>query len=299
MSKRKSIEEILNDITVSLIFDQLSTLALDRFVWNGLESTTIKPIYIETALFNHGQALFCKNKKQVAGIEIGGLICLPCSFSSDFNMYNEPLAYQAFGKGYTERYAIEECVNIRNNPRRSNMVEPLMMFAKRIADVQRTADVNVNVCKTPFLLHTTQNTELSIKNIFKKIDENAVAIFADKKFDMSDIEVLELTRSLREMFIGAELMDYQQTLFNQALSFIGINNVSIDKKERLITDEANANNEFIFDNIDLRLQWRKNACEEINKMFSLNLTVEIKQPPKPEPEETEETEDDNDGELHG
>ena len=54
---------------------------------------------------------------------------------------------------------------------------------------------------------------------------------------------------------------------------LGINNNNTDKKERLLVDEVNANNEFILVNIDHMYEERKKACEEINRKFGLNITV--------------------------
>lgn len=273
MSKKKSIEQILNEITVFMIYDQLKTLALDCFVWEGLPDV-VKQIYIETALFNHGQAAFFVDKRG------GGFMCLPCAFSGDFNVYSEPLAYRAFGKGYAELYDIDNCVNIRNNSTRTNMHEPLLMFANDIADTKRAAGVNVKVSKTPFIIKCTDKNLFSVKNMLKQVDENAFAILADKQFNTDDFEILQTTNNGQNLFIADKLVDYKNTILNEALTFIGINNVPQDKKERLITDEANSNNDFIFDNIDARLQWRQNACDEINKKYGLNVSVRLKHKPQ-------------------
>ena len=56
------------------------------------------------------------------------------------------------------------------------------------------------------------------------------------------------------------------------MTLFGLNNV-IDKKERLIVDEANANNDYINRNVDLLFKNRKIACNEINKKFGLNISV--------------------------
>ena len=57
---------------------------------------------------------------------------------------------------------------------------------------------------------------------------------------------------------------------------LGINTLAVEKKERLITDEANANNEAIDFNIGAMLKARQDACEEINKMFGLNVSVTLR-----------------------
>ena len=63
---------------------------------------------------------------------------------------------------------------------------------------------------------------------------------------------------------------------NEALTFLGINNANTDKKERLITDEVRANDEQLYIARQIMLNARKQACDEINKMFGLNIDVEFR-----------------------
>ena len=75
-------------------------------------------------------------------------------------------------------------------------------------------------------------------------------------------------------FLLDKLQNYKNEMRSELLTFLGINNNNIVKKERLITDEVNANNELISIMIDLMFDLRKKACDEINKMYGLNINVE-------------------------
>ena len=81
------------------------------------------------------------------------------------------------------------------------------------------------------------------------------------------------TFDTKAKFMGNELMDYKKSVENELLTFLGQNNLPTDKKERLITDEANSNNQLIKSFADLQLVARQMACEAINKKYDLNISV--------------------------
>jgi hypothetical protein len=153
--------------------------------------------------------------------------------------------------------------------------------------VERTLDTNVKAQKTPFIITGTDKELLTLKNIYNKIDNNEPAIYLDKSFDLKSIEVLNIKAPLAT----SELQDYKQTLMNEFLTKIGVNNANTDKKERLIMDEVNSNNEVITSYVDLMLTERLNGCKLINEMFGLNISVKLKneqEEPEAEPDTQEE-----------
>ena len=58
----------------------------------------------------------------------------------------------------------------------------------------------------------------------------------------------------------------------EILSFHGLNN-NFEKKERLLVDEVNSNNDFIDRNVELMYRQRQLACEQLNKKFGWNVKV--------------------------
>jgi hypothetical protein len=82
-------------------------------------------------------------------------------------------------------------------------------------------------------------------------------------------------------------------MWNDALTFLGIDNANTDKKERLITAEAESNDEHTDLSAEVMLKTRRIAAEQINKMYGLNVSVKIKEQKKPETKEGEK-----DGEIH-
>ena len=73
-------------------------------------------------------------------------------------------------------------------------------------------------------------------------------------------------------YVADKLIAYKKEIWNEFLTFLGINNVLVDKKERLVTDEANANNEVVNLNLQSFLIPRQEACKQFNKLFGLEGT---------------------------
>jgi len=263
MARRLTIEDMLNDFNVKLIYERLKNLALNMFEWEGLPED-MRPEYIERLLYTFGGALFCKNKYS------DQLICVQAAPAGGFNIYGEFLAYQGMGSNeYNEHYEAEECVYIRNNALKVNTHDNLMMFAIRIAGIERTIDVNVNSQKTPRIVVCDDKDILTFKNIFRQVDGNVPAIYADKSLNVDSLNVLDITAP----FVADKLADLKHDIWNDALSFLGIDNANTDKRERLVKDEVNANNSFVDFNALYMLQAREIACKEINVMFGCNVSV--------------------------
>ena len=70
-------------------------------------------------------------------------------------------------------------------------------------------------------------------------------------------------------FVADKVMQYKKAIWNEALTYLGINNIIEEKKERLISDEANSNNELINLNLQSRLAPRQEACRQFNEKFGL------------------------------
>lgn len=143
------------------------------------------------------------------------------------------------------------------------------LFAMRLYEAERTCDTNLKAQKTPILLLVDEKQRLLMENLYSQYDGNRPFIFGDKlQLDKGLIQAI----STQAPFLLDKLQDYKKEIWNEALTFLGINNIMIDKKERLITDEANSNNELINLNLQSFLAPRKKACEQFNEKFGLTNT---------------------------
>ena len=270
----------MNDLTFKIIYNKYKLIAMNAFKWSNLPDGILER-HIERELFDHGKAIFFKrpdNKR---------FMCLECSSTGMLNTYGDPLYYTAFGFNYREKLDADECVIIENNKLRTATHDYIMFYTNKITEAERTMDVNVKANKTPVVVLCDDKDVLSFKRIFQMVDGNSPAIYADRSINLENVQALDL----KAKFLGQDLMDYKKTVENELLTFLGINNVPVEKKERLITDEASSNNQLIESFFDLQLEARQRACDEINAKYGLHITVEKRAPLVENPVETVENEE--------
>lgn len=259
--KRATLTDLLNDLTYKVIYNKFRVLACSAHEWEGLPDG-IEEKHIERFLFDHGKAIFFKDPAM-------SYMCLEAQTSGQLNVYGEPVKWFASGFNYHKVFDADKCVIVDNNPLRLSTHDIVMFYVNKITEAERTMDVNVKACKTPYIFACDDKDVLTFKAIFGKIDGNVPAIYADKGLNLDAIQVLQTNVK----FMGNDLMDYKKSVENELLTFLGFDNLAVDKKERVNLSEANSNNQMTKSFADLQLESRKLACERINEMFGLNVSV--------------------------
>lgn len=258
MGKRTNIKKLQ---VYEDYYTRLKNIALAVFKWDGLPDTCNER-FLEETLFHYGQAIFVKD-------ETMSYLNLKCSPASTLNVYNESTMYTAYSNGYSEVYDTDNCVYIRNNYSIKSTDFYISQFAERLARIQLAIDVNINAQKTPILIKCDEKAKMSLERLYNQYDGDKPVIFANKSLE----DTLE-TLKTDAPFVADRLREEKRAVWNEALEFLGINtNPSDKKKERLITDEVSANNEQIEMQCDVMLLCRQEACEQINKLYHLNVTV--------------------------
>lgn len=248
------------------LLQEFINLAINRFTWENLP-IGLTTEQMEFLLINHGQ-LMCFNDKYY------GTLILPCMGTSDINVYGLPTEYRVIGENgkYNKTINIEDGVLIRNNPLGTSDIPTLEVFAKRIDDIEMTQDVNLFQQCMPKVLLADEDSKLTAKNIINKIRKFKFVIFGKSTLvnNIKTSDVLDTSSP----YVLDKLQQQKIDLKNELLTYLGINNNNNIKKERMIVDEVNANNEYTAINLDLMYDLRKKACDEINKKFGLNIKVE-------------------------
>lgn len=259
--KRATLTELLNDLTFKIMYEKYRLLSTNAFQWEGLPDG-IKEKYIENLLFSQGKAIFFKDPRM-------SFMCLEAHDTGKINVNGESLRYLATGFNYHKFYNHDDCVIIENNSLRQNTHDFIMFYVNKITEAERTMDVNVKAIKTPFIIACDDKDVLTFKEIFRQIDGNTPAIFADKGLNLDNLNVLKTDVK----FMGNDLMDYKKSVENELLTFLGFDNLSVDKKERVNVTEAKSNNQITKSFAELQLEAREKACEQINEMYGLNVSV--------------------------
>lgn len=277
--------QIMNVDTYTYWYARLVEIAIAGFEWKNLPPE-IDPRFLEMILCFDGKALFYFDD------DLGEYVALQFFNSSTLDIYREPFKRTAFSPAVNFRHKAldeSESVIIWNNGLHLPEILPLRLYARRIAECERTIDVNIKGQKTPKIIRSTNEERLTLENLFKKYDGNIPFIFGSKNLaDMQDITVLDTTVP----YIADKVQILKRQLFAEALTYFGIENANTEKKERLVSDEVASN----FGGVEIarrtRLNARKLACRKINERFGLNIDVEFAST-SPRERETiiEETED--------
>lgn len=269
----------INDATYIDYLNRFKKVALSIFEWVNLPSS-MNAMWLEKCLYYNGQATLLKDKNY-------GFINTNCCSNGNINIYGYPTSlncysfeYQTTRKLYTglieglsdlqqSQRQYYECILVQNNWDSTPTAGTMELFAYRLYEAERTCDVNIKAQKTPILLLINEKQRLAMQQLYNQYDGNQPFIFGDKQ-NLSADSIKAI--STEAPFVADKIMDYKKEIWNEALTFLGVNNIMIDKKERLITDEANSNNELINLNLQSYLAPRQEACRQFNEKFGFTGT---------------------------
>lgn len=253
-----------NETAYYMYYNRLRDYALSMFEWTGLPPS-INERFLEVKMFHDGRILFFKDDTM-------DYLALPFTYGQ-LNVYNEPTTYTAFSVNYSKGYDLDTAVPIWGNFSRTS-IEPIVReFAKRLYWVERGLDINIRQQKFPYLILAEESQRTTMMNAYEQYEGNEPFIFGNKSgFDKEAFQVLNTPAP----YVADKLMEYKHNLWNEAMTFLGIGNAKQDKKERLVSDEVSANDEQITSSRYIMLQARQLACEKINEMFGLNVSVDFK-----------------------
>ena len=249
-----------NNATFMQYYNRLTELSISMFEWKNLPPT-IDPRFMELTLFADGQAVFFKD-------EVLGYLCLQNILGGEFDVYRVPIKRRAYAvNGYQKDLNRDDSVIIFNNYLHTNSMLDVRMFAKRLYNLDRAIDVNANAQKTPILIQCDETQRLTMLNVYKQYQGNEPVIFGDKNLNTNGVKVLQTNAP----YVCDKLYQLKTQIWNEALTYLGISNINVQKKERLITDEVTRNQGGTIASRYSRLESRREACKKINDMFGLNI----------------------------
>lgn len=202
---------------------------------------------------------------------------MECTIASPRDIYLEPTRIHLFavnGNGaFNKDIDADEGVMIYNNYVRMPTAPMLVDYARRMAEVEGFQRVNLNSCKTPLFIRCTRDQYLSVMNAYEKYEGNVPVVFVDEHVDMLDkFQVVNTSAP----YLVDKAQVYKKQIWDEAMLFLGIRNLNSEKRERLITAEADGNIQQIEMSRLVMLNARKEACEQINQKFGLNVSVEFR-----------------------
>jgi len=277
----------------------LSEMAVNRFEWKGLPES-VDPQFLEKTLFYTALAIFCKPK------EFDKVLALRGSGAGYVNMLDNPVSFTVVGPSTltssvqegmaavtgisntapilaydptrhmdsTAEELADMCVPVWANTFRYPDIDLIMIYAQRLAWLDRTLEINTKNARRTKILKTTQNMQLSAVNVVRSLDQGDELVqITGPMQDMEFVEALDLGVNPDAY---EKLSIYRTRVWNEIVGLLGINSANQDKKERLVSAEVGANDEQISTMRYVALNARQLACERINKVFGLNVSVNFR-----------------------
>ena len=270
MGRRKTYFDesaILNNRTYVQYVNRLTELAISMFEWKGLPES-VDSRYIELHLFSNGCVVYFDD-------EVMGNLCLDCAYNGQLDVYGYPVLRRAYSSynGYNRLLKSSNSVIIWNNLLHIPSEADIRAYARRLWMLDRIIDVNVNAQKTPVLVQGNEKQRLSLLNLYKEYDGNAPVIFGDSSLNTDGLKSI----STGAPYVADRIYELKNQIWNEALTYLGISNINIQKKERLITDEVTRNQGGTVASRYSRLEARRQAVEKINRMFGTDIEVSYRE----------------------
>ena len=256
---------MLNSATYNDYFNRLQNLAISMFKWEGLPES-VDERFLELTLAEYGYALYFNDPDM-------GNLALTCMIGGNLNVYRIPINRRAYSTtGYQKNCTDKDSVLIFNNYGHIPTMMTVALFAKRLYEIERTIDVNIKAQKTPTIILCDPQEELTFRNIFADAQDNKSLDVGVKNLDIDSYKTLNTTAP----FVADKLQILKRQVWNEALTFFGIDNVSSEKRERLVSDEVETNLGGVEAQRWVMLDSRQQAAEQINKMFGTNISVHFR-----------------------
>ena len=248
----------------------LAELAMSRFKWVGLPDT-IDERFLEMCLYHEAFCLFYYDPR------FSRYLVTRAARQGPINIFDNPTRFTTIGNQMISlQLDSKECVPIWDNRLRMPQHDITMIYAKRLAEVERTLDINLLTLRHPVVIGADQGEVLTYQNAFRDVQEGEPVILGTNAFQenvSSKMVPLQMALNNADNLV-LSIHKTKNNLWNDVMTFFGIDNADTDKKERLITSEVASNSEQVNSYRNIALNARREACDQINRMFGLNVHVE-------------------------
>lgn len=268
-------------VTYSTWFNRLYNIAISRFEWLNLPDTCNEK-FIEQVLFFNG---FMVGFKDTA---LNSFLIMPCTNNSVLDIFGYPAKVNAYGyNGYMAQnltpYTITlgqkttnaDAALLYANYSRCPDLPAVLYFARKLTKIDRTIDVNINVQKTPYIISCGENQRLTVANMFKQVDNFEPAIITTKFYGLNGEKPINVM-DLKPPFVADKMQTLKRQVYQEALTYLGIEANTSEKAERQVTEELTANMGETESMRQSPLASRKQFCKEFNKIYGTNIDVKFR-----------------------
>lgn len=262
----KSVAQMANNLTFSYYYYKLMLIARALFEWESLPNN-MDERWIEKYLFTSGKCIFFNDPTM--GFMVAGL-----AQQGSINCYGDPTDVYPVAENFVyngpKLINGENCYVIRNNDLMLPNFPIVRHYAFKLTNIDRAIDTNIEAQKTPIIVRCSDKQRLSLKNAINQRRDNEPVIWTT---DQANIADMVSTLELNAPAVFKDLQTQKHMILNEVFTDFGINNANMDKRERMVANEVEANNEQVKASEDVLLKVREEACKNINRIFNLNISV--------------------------
>lgn len=255
-----------NNLTFSYYYYKLMLIARALFEWEDLPNN-MDERWIEKYLFTSGKCIFFKDPTM--GFMVAGL-----AQEGSINCYGDPTSVYPVAENFVysgpKLINGENCYVIRNNDLMLPNFPIVRHYAFKLTNIDRAIDTNIEAQKTPIIVRCSDKQRLSLKNAINQRRDNEPVIWTTDQANISD---MVSTLDLNAPAVFKDLQTQKHMILNEVFTDFGINNANMDKRERMVANEVEANNEQVKASEDVLLKVREEACKNINRIFNLDISV--------------------------
>lgn len=267
MAKNKEMPAKLNNIaTFQFYLNYMVTLANSVFTFENA-SYSLNPLWINDKLLRRGSIAFFRDDVTEE------LTALPYNVIGKRDKYNRPIKIRCIGQnGYQSDvldFRKKEFVIMYDNLSYMPLYGSILQLAERMARHTRTIDININQQRTPRILKTSNNKELSVKSFLRSVENYEEAIVTYKDMDLDDLEAVMMPAP----YVADKVWESKQNTWNEFCNLVGISTIPVEKKERLISSEVIASMGGNYIGRYSRYTPRKYAIDMINDFFGTDLKL--------------------------
>ena len=171
----------------------------------------------------------------------------------------------------------KDCVLIKLQPDYSSIMDIVGYYADQMALASESMGINLLNIKsgTVFGAESKAKAE-SFKKMYDMLSDGDPAVVIDKQLldDQGKPVWFPFTQNIKESYVVSDLLSDMRKIEAMFCTDIGIPNANTDKRERLISDEVNANNVETSSRCEMWLEEIRKGLTKANEKYKLNLTVD-------------------------
>lgn len=262
--RRKLVNSQMTNIaTYNKYKREMITLAENVFNYNNMPDF-IDISFLNKTLLEKGAIAFFYDEV------LDEVLALPYVNMGELDLYGRPIEIEVYGQnGYTKRLGKGEFVIMYDNDGRYPLYVDILQVCERVANIKRVIDINISQQKTPRIWKTNNDSVKTVKDLLNSYDGDVESVLAYDSLLLDNLESVIAPAP----YVADKLNDALEKEYSEFCRLIGIANVEIRKKERLITDEVKMSQGGTIASRFNRFNPRKKAIDEINRKWGLNIEV--------------------------